>query len=81
MCLFETHACVYARTQECSSNLLELEFRKGHSLLKGDETQYTGCVVCDDMLREKCEVRAAVDSGAVSCLAQSFERIAVSSAA
>jgi len=41
--------------QECCSRLLELDWRKGHSPLKGDETQYTGCVACDDLLREKCE--------------------------
>jgi hypothetical protein len=46
--------------QECSSHLLELDWRKGFSPLGGDETQYTGCIVCDDLLRDKCEVSCLV---------------------
>lgn len=42
---------------ECSCRLLELDWRKGSSPLEGGETQYSGCVACDDFLRGLCEVK------------------------
>ena len=42
---------------ECGARLLELDWRKGHSPLQGEQTAYTGCIACDDFLRSLSEVK------------------------
>lgn len=39
---------------------MDVDWRKGHSPLEGGETSYSGCVACDDFLRELCEVGGGV---------------------
>ena len=43
--------------QACDSKLLLLDWKKGKAPLKGNETEYTGCVVCDELLQPLCEVK------------------------
>ena len=43
--------------QDCDSKLLVLDWKKGKAPLQGDQTEYTGCVVCDELLQPLCEVK------------------------
>ncbi|PRW60157.1 DNA topoisomerase 3-beta isoform X1 [Chlorella sorokiniana] len=43
--------------EECGSTLLALDWKKGQSPLAGGDTQHTGCVVCDPLLTQLCEVK------------------------
>jgi hypothetical protein len=61
-------------SQECSSRLLELDFKKGQSppgLELDGGTQYTGCVACDEALRDLCEVSG---QGVYECVTCSWRR-------
>jgi DNA topoisomerase-3 len=45
--------------QDCGAKLLQLEWRKGSSpaWLEGGTTSYTGCISCEDVLTDLCEVK------------------------
>jgi DNA topoisomerase-3 len=45
--------------QDCGSQLLALDWKKGHSPLEGGATQRSGCVVCDEALAALCEIKHA----------------------
>ncbi|KAF6259333.1 DNA topoisomerase [Scenedesmus sp. NREL 46B-D3] len=46
-----------AAAAECSSKLLRLDWLKGKSPLPGGDTEYTGCLSCEEFLMELCEVK------------------------
>lgn len=44
------------RCEECESSLLKISFNKNNSPLPGGETEYTGCILCDELLSGMIEI-------------------------
>lgn len=38
------------RCEECESSLLKVSFNKNSTPLPGGETEYSGCILCDELL-------------------------------
>lgn len=46
------------RCEECGSSLLKIQFNKNETPLKDGATEYSGCIMCDELLKGMLEIRS-----------------------
>ena len=46
------------RCEECGSSLVKIDFNKKDTPLESGQTEYSGCLLCDELLRGMLEVRS-----------------------
>ena len=46
------------RCEECGSSLLKIQFNRNETPLKDGATEYSGCIMCDELLKGMLEIRS-----------------------